>query len=145
MIWEEAYESGNALIDKQHQRLFRLASSLMSVLTEDRPLSEVSLCLETLLAHTAQHFHDEEALLRAARYRDPAGHAALHASLLAKARALQAEVQAGHLDFGKLVSFLAMDLVKGHILSEDQGYFSHLVAVIGPDATPKAGFYWAIC
>ncbi len=138
VIWEEAYESGNALIDKQHQRLFRLASALMSVLTEDRPLPEVSLCLETLLAHTAQHFHDEEALLRAAHYPDLTEHAALHASLLAKARALQAEVQAGHLDFGKLVSFLAMDLVKGHLLSEDRGYFSHLVAVIGPDASPSS-------
>jgi diguanylate cyclase (GGDEF)-like protein/hemerythrin-like metal-binding protein len=133
VIWEEAYASGNALIDKQHQLLFRLVSALMSVLTEDRPLSEVSLRLETLLAHTAQHFHDEETLLRQAQYLDLGEHAAIHANLLAKARALQAEVQSGHLDFGKLVSFLAMDLVKGHLLTEDRGYFTHLVGVLGPD------------
>jgi len=139
VIWEDTYASGHALVDAQHQRLFRLASTLMSTLTESRPLTEVSLRLETLLAHTAQHFHDEEALLRQARYPDLAEHAAVHASLLSKAWKLQAEVKAGQLDFGRLVSFLALDLVKGHILTEDRAYFSHLLSAIGPDSAPPAG------
>lgn len=139
VIWEDAYESGIKLIDTQHRRLFQLTSSLLSVLTENRPLPEVSLRLETLLAHTAQHFHDEEALLREAHYVDLAHHASIHAALLAKARELQAEVQAGPLDFGRLVSYLTLDLVKGHILSEDRNYFAHLVAVVGPDGTSPAG------
>jgi hemerythrin-like metal-binding protein len=139
VIWEDTYASGHALVDTQHQRLFRLASTLMSTLTESRPLPEVALRLETLLAHTAQHFHDEEALLRQARYPDLAEHALVHAALLSKAWKLQAEVKAGHLDFGGLVTFLALDLVKGHILTEDRAYFSHLVNAIGPDSMPSAG------
>ena len=135
VVWDDAYESGNALIDKQHQRLFHLANSLMAVLTEETPLSEVSLRLETLLAHTSQHFHDEEALLREAHYPDLARHAAVHANLLARARQLQADVQADRLDFGKLVTFLALDLVKGHFLSEDQNYFERLHSASG-DAPP---------
>ena len=138
VIWEDAYESGIKLIDTQHRQLFQLASSLLSVLTENRPLPEVSLRLETLLAHTAQHFHDEEALLREAHYVDLARHASVHAALLAKARELQAEVQAGQLDFGKLVTYLTLDLVKGHVLSEDRNDFTHLHAVIGPDGAPPA-------
>lgn len=126
VIWEEAYESGHSLMDAQHQRLFRLANTLMAVLTENRPLPEVALRLETLLAHTAQHFHDEEQLLREAHYQDLGAHAGIHAELLRKARQLQAEVQAGQLDFGKLVTFLTVDLVKGHLLTEDQHYFSFL-------------------
>jgi hemerythrin-like metal-binding protein len=139
VTWEESYESGHALIDTQHKRLFQLASALMAVLTEARPLEEVALRLETLLAHTAQHFHDEEALLRAARYRDLAEHALGHAALLTKARALQAEVQSGQVDFGRLIGFLAQDLVKGHILTEDRGYFTHLLAVSGSEDAPPAG------
>ncbi|WLT30409.1 diguanylate cyclase [Geothrix sp. PMB-07] len=139
VIWEETYESGHALIDRQHQRLFRLASALMAVLTENRPLPEVALRLETLLAHTAQHFHDEEALLREARYSDLPEHAAIHAALMSRARKLQAEVQAGHLDFGRLVAFLALDLVKGHILSEDRNYFGHLRRMASPEGMPPAG------
>lgn len=126
VVWDEAYKSGNALIDKQHRRLFQLANSLMVVLTGETPLAEVPLRLETLLAHTSQHFHDEEALLREARYPNLARHATIHVGLLAKARQLQKEVQAGQMDFGKLVTFLALDLVKGHFLSEDQDYFDHL-------------------
>jgi len=138
VIWEDTYASGHALIDAQHQKLFRLASALMAVLTENRPLSEVSLRLETLLAHTAQHFHDEENLLREARYHDLTEHSAIHASLLNRAWKLQADVQAGQLDFGKLVSFLALDLVKGHILTEDRNYFTYLVAKAS-EGTPPAG------
>jgi len=139
VIWEDAYTSGHALIDAQHQRLFRLASALMAVLTENRPVAEVALRLETLLAHTAQHFHDEEALLREARYRDLPNHSAIHADLMAQARRLQADVQAGNMDFGKLVTFLALDLVKGHILTEDQHYFAHLQDVSTGGAAPPAG------
>jgi hemerythrin-like metal-binding protein len=138
MIWEDTYASGHALIDAQHRRLFQLASTLMSVVTENRPLAEVSLRLETLLAHTAQHFHDEEALLREARYPNLKAHAEAHASLLNQAGKLQAEVQAGQLDFGRLVTFLALDLVKGHILTEDRPYFSQLLALPGRDGTPTA-------
>lgn len=136
VIWEESYESGHTLIDAQHQRLFRLASALMAVLTEHRPVAEVALRLETLLAHTAQHFHDEEALLREAHYPDVADHAATHALLLGKARKLQEEVQAGQLDFGRLVTFLALDLVRGHLLTEDRNYFAHLVSATGPENPP---------
>jgi diguanylate cyclase (GGDEF)-like protein/hemerythrin-like metal-binding protein len=126
VIWEDIYASGNATIDNQHQQLFRMASALMTTLTENRPLAEVSLRLETLVAHTAQHFHDEEGELREARFPDLPAHAKVHAALLNKAWELQAEVQAGKLDFGKLVSYLALDLVKGHILTEDRAYFSFI-------------------
>jgi diguanylate cyclase (GGDEF)-like protein/hemerythrin-like metal-binding protein len=136
VIWEESYESGHTLIDAQHQRLFRLASALMAVLTEHRPVAEVALRLETLLAHTAQHFHDEEALLREAHYRDVADHAATHALLLGRARKLQEEVQAGQLDFGRLVTFLALDLVRGHLLTEDRNYFAYLIPAAGPENPP---------
>lgn len=138
MVWEEAYTSGHPLIDAQHRRLFRLASTLMSVVAENHPLAEVSLRLETLLAHTAQHFHDEEALLREARYPDLAAHAKVHASLLQRAGNLQTDVQAGELDFERLVTFLALDLIKGHILTEDRHHFPHLLTVLGSDGTMSA-------
>jgi hemerythrin-like metal-binding protein len=131
VVWDEAYVSGNALIDKQHQRLFHLANSLIAVLTDEGQMSEASLRLETLLAHTSQHFHDEESLLREAHYPDLAKHATIHANLLARARQLQADAQAGQLDLGKLVTFLALDLVKGHFLTEDQNYFERLHSMSG--------------
>ena len=139
VVWEESYESGNAIIDTQHKKLFRLASALMSVITEDRPLEDVALSLETLLAQTAQHFHDEEALLREAHFPDLTHHAGIHASLLAKARKLQEDVDAKQLDVGKLTTFLALDLVKGHILQEDRSYFSLVSGAANLIEFPPAG------
>jgi diguanylate cyclase (GGDEF)-like protein/hemerythrin-like metal-binding protein len=139
MIWEDAYTSGHPLIDTQHRRLFHLASALMSVLAENRSLDEVSIRLQTLLAHTAQHFHDEEGLLREAHYPDVVEHAAIHTALLDKASGFQEEVQAGTLDFGKLVGFLTKDLVKDHILTEDQNYFAHVRVLDSAGGSSPAG------
>jgi diguanylate cyclase (GGDEF)-like protein/hemerythrin-like metal-binding protein len=138
LVWEGDYASGHPIIDAQHKRLFHLASALLSAVTQERPLSEIAPRLETLLAHTAQHFHDEESLLRQARYPDLTDHARYHAALLTKARDLQKEVQSGNLDFGRLVTFLAMDLIREHFLSEDRNYFAHLLTALGPGSVPSA-------
>jgi diguanylate cyclase (GGDEF)-like protein/hemerythrin-like metal-binding protein len=127
VVWEDAYGSGHPLIDTQHQGLFRMASLLMAGLTEGQPQEEIALRLQKLIAHSAQHFMDEESLLRAARYTDLPQHMVIHADLLNRARELHQQVISGHLDFGVLVSFLAKDLVMGHLLTEDRNYFSTLV------------------
>jgi len=123
LTWEDGYACGHPLIDSQHERLFRLAGSLLSAVTEEGPITEVSLRLETLLAHTAQHFRDEETLLAELGYPELETHRIVHAALLTKARRIQRDVLTGQLDFGQLLAFLAMDLVKGHILGEDRNYF----------------------
>ena len=123
LTWEDGYACGNALIDSQHERLFRLAGSLLTSVTEEDPITEVSLRLETLLAHTAKHFHDEEALLLELDYPELETHQIVHAALLTKARRIQRDVLIGQMDFGQLLAFLTMDLVKGHILGEDRNFF----------------------
>ena len=120
MVWDDAFASGQPLIDRQHQLLFRLASSLLAGLTESQPHEEIALKLQSLIAHIAQHFFDEEALLRQSGYAALPQHTAIHAELLARARGFHEQVQAGRLDFGVLVSYLAKDLVMGHLLTEMQ-------------------------
>ncbi len=127
ILWEEAYASGHATIDTQHQKLFQLANALLAVAGPEDSHQELSLRLRTLLAHTAQHFHDEEALLTQARYPDLPEHAAEHQRLLRAARGFLADVEAGRLDLAALVAYLAFDLVRGHLLTEDRNYFQHLV------------------
>ena len=43
-------------------------------------------------------------------------------------------MKAGQVDFGRLVTYLATDLVKGHLLTEDCGYFTHLNARLGAES-----------
>lgn len=133
LVWEEAYASGHRFIDAQHQQLFHLSNALLTSLVEGAPVSVVEQRMETLLSHTSQHFQDEECLLQDASYPDLDEHRREHARLLASARSLRDELKTGRIDFGRLVVYLVTDLVKGHILSEDCHYFSHLLAA-APDS-----------
>jgi diguanylate cyclase (GGDEF)-like protein/hemerythrin-like metal-binding protein len=127
LVWEEAYRSGHRTIDEQHILLFDLSNALFSAALGGRPAAVVEERLETLLTHAERHFRDEERLLEQVGYPGLAEHRRIHAGLLATARNLQQELKAGQVDFGRLVSYLATDLVKGHLLTEDQNYFSLLV------------------
>lgn len=127
LIWEEAYGSGHQLIDEQHILLFDLSNALLSALLEGQPASVAEARLDLLLQHAERHFRDEEGLLKKANYPDLEQHRGEHARLLATARDLQADLQTGRVDFGRLVAYLATDLVKGHLLTEDRNYFRHLV------------------
>lgn len=123
ILWEDVYECGESTIDIQHQQLFRLANALFGATTSHQPAAEVALRLKRLLAHAAQHFHDEEAILEKAGYPGLQGQVAAHRRLLARATNLQQEVEGGIVDLARLVEFLVMDLVQGHLLTEDANFF----------------------
>lgn len=123
IVWDEALDSGEPLIDAQHQRLFALANSLFGATSSGQPPAEVSLRLHKLAAHTSQHFQEEELLLRKIGFEGLARHAEAHAELLARMRHLQAEAEQGRLDLGRLVEFFIVELVQGHLMVEDRTYF----------------------
>lgn len=131
LLWEESLTCGQPVIDEQHRRLFDLANALLTALTLDFPKEEVALRWNRLLAHSAQHFHDEERILARTGYPDLVHHADEHQRLLATAREIQASVSEGRMDLGRVVNFLAMDLVKGHLMQEDSAYFKDLPADSG--------------
>jgi diguanylate cyclase (GGDEF)-like protein/hemerythrin-like metal-binding protein len=125
ILWEDSYACGHPTIDGQHRKLFTLANSLIGAISSGQPAAEASMRLHRLMAHTAQHFHDEEALLARAEFPGLSAHAAEHHRLLEKAHRFEAEVGGGKVDMSQFVGFLILDLVQGHILIEDKTYFSH--------------------
>jgi diguanylate cyclase (GGDEF)-like protein/hemerythrin-like metal-binding protein len=122
--WDERHFSGHALIDQQHQKLVNLANGLLAGLTSHQPVDELALRMKRICAQAAQHFLDEEKYLRSIGWPGLDDHVEQHKRLLEKARQLQAETEKGSLDLGQVTSFLAMDLVLGHIVQEDTKYFS---------------------
>jgi diguanylate cyclase (GGDEF)-like protein/hemerythrin-like metal-binding protein len=123
IVWEESYACGHPSIDTQHRKLFTLTNSLIGAISSAQPASEISMRLRRLMAHTAQHFHDEEALLARVDYPDLSAHAAEHHRLLEKASRFEADVEAKKADISQFVGFLILDLVQGHLLIEDRNYF----------------------
>ena len=125
IAWEEAFACGHPTIDGQHHQLFTLANSLIGAVSSNQPLAETAMRLRRLMAHTAQHFHDEEALLARVGFPGLQAHAAEHRRLLEKASQFESDVGSGKADFSQFVGFLILDLVQGHILIEDKHFFGY--------------------
>lgn len=122
--WSPGFACGEPVIDQEHQGLFRDANFLldMAVKHETTP-EQFNQALDMLLAHVAQHFADEEAILRAHNYEGLSEHAELHKRLLKRAVDLRQESMTSGLPISKLVEFLASDVVGNHMLKEDKKFF----------------------
>ena len=124
LVWNKAYECGNAVIDEQHKQLFRCANSLLSAMISGQ---EKDICLryiKNLLAEITEHFACEEQLLEEAGYLSCAEHREIHRQLMEKAQHVAQLHQAGQLDVAIVFQFLAIEVVRQHLLVEDRRYFS---------------------
>src|SRR5512133_398040 len=126
LTWDRSLECGNPEIDHQHQQLYRLSNSLLAAITSGRYPEEARLQMQLLIAHVAQHFHDEEAILARVGYAGLGAHAQEHSRLIAKAKLLQQEMGGVSTDLPAILGFLALDLVKGHIMAWDRKFFGQL-------------------
>ena len=139
IVWEDSYACGHPTIDSQHRKLFTLANSLIGAISSGQTATESSMRLRRLMAHTAQHFHDEEALLARVDFPGHSFHAAEHQRLLEKASRFEAEVSSGKTDMSQFVGFLILDLVQGHIVIEDRNYFSYFQSAAARNPSPQSG------
>lgn len=126
LIWDPDLECGNPEIDHQHQQLYVISNNLLASITSGRYPEEAKLQMQLLIAHVAQHFHDEEAILARTGYPELAAHSREHNRLIAKAKTLQKEMGGVSTDLPALLSFLALELVKGHFMAWDRRFFDHL-------------------
>jgi diguanylate cyclase (GGDEF)-like protein/hemerythrin-like metal-binding protein len=132
--WKEAFNTGNADLDREHQALFVHANTLLDTvaLRREQPLV-FEAAYEALLADTTAHFAHEETLLRALGFTKLSHHALQHQMLLLRARALHQQLQEAPDEAvaeGKLIRFLVSELVAGHFLKADRE-FSALFAKPG--------------
>jgi len=126
LIWRRNYESGNPVIDAQHQTLFSNANKLLSAVLGQRPTQEVAALVDGFIADIELHFEEEEAIFTAADYPGAAEHAALHHALIEKARELAHHFRAGNRSIGELFEYVAHEVVARHILIADREFFRYL-------------------
>jgi diguanylate cyclase (GGDEF)-like protein/hemerythrin-like metal-binding protein len=123
LVWKDAFVCGNDLIDGQHKVLVQIANELFSAMISERSDADVGRIVTNLLAEAAQHFHDEEVLLRQLQFDKLDQHVAEHAQLLAQAKRLVGEFELNKLTLGSLFQFLAHDVIIRHMLGSDREYF----------------------
>ena len=123
--WEGFFETGIALVDQQHRDLVELVNQAAPLLGGGQPLEAGALdaILDRLFEYAAEHFADEEALMRrhALAEAHVRAHCGSHARFVATLTELRSEAAdlAGARGGSALLRFLT-GWLSFHILDEDQ-------------------------
>ncbi len=124
--WKASFNSGHAVLDQEHQALFRLANELLDKVALRRQQPQAfEDAYNALFKHTAAHFAHEEEILRALGFANLTHHAEQHQALLNRASSLHQQLQGASDEAvaeGKLIRFLVSELVAGHMLQADREF-----------------------
>ena len=118
------WESGNALIDAQHQSLIMLANQIINMTPNE--FEKISRLIEKLIQDITIHFKEEEEVLSRIGFPLLDQHQTFHTQLLKHANAIKNENIHQTLKATSFFSFIVDELVVGHIIQEDQKYFALL-------------------
>jgi len=70
-FWRDEYCTGDPIIDRQHQELFRIVNKLHDAMLEGHGSDVLGSTLDELTTYTNEHFDYEESRMRAAISRLP--------------------------------------------------------------------------
>lgn len=124
--WDRSLECGDITLDAQHRELFDLINALLASIASFPDSTEVGLRLQVFQAHVAQHFHDEEALLERVGYPRLPQHQLSHKMLINKISTLRNDLREGRLDLSQVLGFLAVGVIRDHLVLEDKDFFPYL-------------------
>ncbi|WP_332670683.1 diguanylate cyclase [Aromatoleum sp.] len=124
--WRDAYCSGHALLDTQHERLFEHANLLLDAIVSRASREDTLRIVHELLADVREHFADEERIHAEAGFPDRRAHAAEHARLLDKATGMFELIVRDDVPAIDLFQFLAYDVIAQHMLGSDRSAFPYL-------------------
>lgn len=117
--WNDAYATGHAEIDREHQYLFRLVNDFNRAVNEDKDQLVIRGLLDELRDYTQYHFQQEEELMRTYDYPEYARHKKAHDKFIQQIDDVANQLEVG----GDMAAFLLSFLTKwlgGHILGADQ-------------------------
>jgi hemerythrin-like metal-binding protein len=138
--WDSSYSVGNALLDRQHQKLLDLCNELARHTQGEQAVSRSRFheILNELTLYARQHFKIEETLLTRMGYTDVSAQVAEHLAYDEKVVDWSFDATVGELNLAQAHDFLAR-WWKDHILVSDMQYKPLMEAALGRNAqTPQA-------
>lgn len=128
--WSEGLSTGVAVLDEQHQAIFRWCGELERAAAEQRTLF-AAYTIARLHDYMRAHFAAEEAFMRAAGFPKLAQHIAEHQTFRRMVGNLQVE------SIGRDITADTIDVLRtwlvGHICGHDLEYVPYLTARFGPE------------
>lgn len=130
-IWNDAYLTGDALVDQQHRNLFQMVNDLHEAVVSGKGKEVLKPTLKKLATYTVEHFATEERLMQRAGYPGYTGHKAKHEALAGQATKLIGDYEAGRAVLTITLSQFLADWLRHHINEEDKGMITWLRAKAG--------------
>ena len=129
MAWDNAWNTGQPVIDQQHQTFLGIINKLEDAFLQEQGLNQAHLqqaIFKELLAYTRYHFSSEEALMREAGYPEVACHWRLHKAFDQTVYEKQRSLENGECLLTSELISLTRDWLIGHIQQEDQKFAQFL-------------------
>lgn len=126
LVWKEEYNIGVEIIDREHQRLFKIINKLFAVDGEEEEEKSRWACQEGIKyfkGHALKHFADEEKYMESVNYPGRGRHHSIHENFRGNILpALEAELRQTDFSPDAMAHFLGVctGWLIGHTLTEDQ-------------------------
>lgn len=131
IAWDPSLATGDAMIDSQHQELYRIVNELYEACYEGVDQARVDSVLEQLLSYTVKHFGAEEDLMARTGYPSELlrTHVAIHDDLKRRVGELVEARERGELQTAMPVVELVHEWLGTHINHIDRKVAQHVNSV----------------
>lgn len=117
--WKKDYETGNPIVDHQHQHLVDIANELYDSIKEHGDIDHAYITFKELIQYTQTHFAQEETLMQNIKYKDFEKHKKQHQELIKTIHDLKDKFDSNKKEICvKTILFLKEWLID-HIVAED--------------------------
>lgn len=122
--WNNEWNSGNEEVDREHKELLYLLNDLINVSIVEMDFEMSIDKLDILIEKIVKHFDSEEQILKNLEYKGCDKHSKIHKNLIGKVFQLKQCYQNRELNPSAFFSFLADDVIIGHLINEDMQFFN---------------------
>lgn len=118
--WKAIYETGNPLVDAQHQGIFSIINALQSAMAAGQGTEMLEQTIRSVRDYTTVHFDTEEQYMRDQGYAGYAAHQRKHDALRAKFAAFEQQSYPDMQQHVIMVSHFLTTWLIQHIQNDDQ-------------------------
>lgn len=128
LTWQDAFVSGNGVIDGQHRQLFIMGNQLVEK-TIQRADHMVSIeDIDQIASHLATHFKEEMEIVEQSGFpqEDIARHESEHRRLLGRVAEIKTLLINGKAGVMDVLNLLVQEVILGHMVVEDVKFFPYV-------------------
>lgn len=137
--WKAEYETGNPLVDAQHQSIFSIINALQSAMAAGQGTAMLEQTIRSVRDYTTVHFDTEEQYMRDQGYAGYETHKRRHDALRAKFAAFEQQSYPDMQQHVIMVSHFLTTWLIQHIQNDDQAMIAacrQSVQAVTPDLPP---------